>query len=528
MSTNEYKEFLYIAKEDYDRKVKINEDDIKVYSKKKLKELYPNNEYVIVGETYEKKKRDRENDIGRIELNEKRLYVSKSGSANKLLKKQGAFVEVSGGGLIAILKLRLLPILLIIALLLGGGLYGVFGDKAVPSDDDPGISKVENEILTISGSVTKEGAPIEGAVLSLQKGCEEVGSATSDNAGNYLISDVKSGNYNLVCIYGDSTLTKLATVNGMSIVVDFRFPADDLHDVEEITDHHEVNNLPESKPTTEKTEVKAVVKVPEGTPPVAVGGLDTEAMLHMTEGKEVDISFLAQQLDESKVQAADKTAITAISGELELTYFDFSVLKEVFRNGTLESKEYLKNTKTVLEVAVPYDSSMAVGTYVFRYHDGSAMRFEELSDKPANNFRDGTYYVTADTVYVYTNCFSTYAIGSVSAGRVVKGSDTITYSDIATINLKTGKIAMLYRHDKDSTNDVRIELYIVGEKSNLLVAESATIPVGYEITEMTLLSGINNMPSVGTYNGLMKIIYLGTDGDTNTNMDIPLSIAITQ
>jgi len=182
----------------------------------------------------------------------------------------------------------------------------------------------------------------------------------------------------------------------------------------------------------------------------------------------------------------------------------------------------------VLEIAVPYDSTMAIGTYVFRCYDENAVRFEELSQKPADHYQDATYYVTADTVYIYTDCFSTYAIGSVSAGKVVRGSDTITYSDKATINLKSGRIDMLYRHDEDSTNDVRIELYLVGENSSLLVSASDVIPAGYQISEMKLLSGIEHMPSVGTYHGLMKIIYLGIDGDTGTNVDIPLSIAITQ
>jgi len=533
MSQKAYREFYYSEKEDYDKELKINDEKLKVYSEKKLKERYPENDYIVVGETFEKKKRDRENDIGRIELNEKRLYVSDNGKHNKLFKKQGAFAEVEGGGFIAILKFRLIPIILIITLIIGcvgGALFGICGGGIRSCDDDidPNIKPVEAEILTISGIVTKDGKLIEDASLSLQSGNEEVGKATTDKDGKYLISDVKNGSYNLVCTYKESVLTKIAIVNGMSIIVNFTFPADDLHDVEEITGHNEKEDLPDIKPTNENTDVKALVKVPEGTPAIAVGGLDTEAMLHMIVGKEVDITFLAEKLDESKVPEAEKKAITAISGELNLTYFDFSVMKEIFKDSVLESTEYLKKTKTVLEVAVNFDSSSSVGTYAFRYHNGGASRFEELSEKPTDNFKDGTCYITADTVYIYTNCFSTYAIGSASVGHIVKGSDTISYSDKATVNLKTDKIDMMYKHDKDSTNDAKLELYIVGENSNLLIAESGTIPVGYQLNEMTLKSGVKNMPSVGTYNGLMKIIYLGTDGDTATNVDIPLSIAITQ
>jgi len=533
MNVKKYREFLYTEKEDYDKKLKINGKQLKVYSKKKLEDLYPENDYKVVGETFEKKKRNRKNDIGRIELNEKRLNVGKNGSHNKLFQKQGTFAEVEGGGFIALIKLRLLPIILIIALLLGGiggALFGIFGGSILPTGEyvEPNIKPVENEILTISGIVTKDGKPLENATLSLQKGNGEVRQASTDSDGKYLIGDVENGNFNLVCTYKDSVLTKIATVNGFSVTVNFTFPSDDLHDVADITNNRNKEDLPEIGTADGNTAVKATVKVSEGTPSVAVGGLETEAMLHMIVGKEVDITFLANMLDASDVPEAEKNAVSAVSGELSLTYFDFRILKEIFSDKVLESFEYLKKTKTVLEIAVAYDSSSSVGTYVFRYCDGAAYRFEELSYKPTESYRDGTYYVTADTVYIYANSFSAYAVGSAYAEHTVRGSDTVTYKDKATINLKTKKIDMLYKHDKDSTNDAKIELYLVGENSNLLVAESGIIPIGYQLSEMELKSGITNMPSVGTYNGLMKIIYLGTDGSIATNVDIPLSVAITQ
>jgi len=539
MSQKGYQEFIYLEKEDYDKQIKINEEEIKVYSKKKLNELFPNGDYALVGETFENKKRDKEKDIGRIELNEKRLNVSENGSHSKLFKKQSAFVAVRDGGYIALLKARLLPIILICALVLGGisfALCNTFKQKQADSVltqgnqsvIDPSIKEVITDILTINGNVVEGGQVVEGATISLLKGDEEIAQTTTDKNGKYLLSDIKNGNYNLVCTYEDSQLIKIAIVHSVSITVNFLFPADDLHDVGSITTYQKEEDLPEVVPSAVCSDVKALIRLPKGTPAIAIGGLDKEALLHMIAGKEVDITFLAEKLAAEKVPAEDKAAITAISGDLELTYFDFSVLKEIFKNRVLESAEYLKNTKTVLEVAIPYDSSRDIGTYAFRYHDGKAVRFTELSNKPADNFADATYFVTADTVFIYTNCFSTYAIGSASAGFAVKGSDTITYSSMATINLKTQKISMLYKHDLDSTNDVKIELYLVGENSNLLVAESGIIPAGYQITEMSLKSGIANMPSVGTYQGLMKIIYLSDEGNTSTNVDIPLEIAITQ
>jgi len=542
MSNKQYREYVYKIKEDYDKSLKVNGEDLAVYSKKKLDELYPQNDYVILGETYEKKKRDKEKDLGKIELNDKKLYVGENGKHSKLFKWQAAFVETTDGGFIALLKTRLILLIILLALILGSIFCGLFltirgigtspdiDQTAESTEIDPGITPVETEIITISGTVTKDQKGVEGATLSLQLGNKEIATATTDKDGKYLISDVENGNYNLVCTYGESVLTKSAIVNNVSIIVNFVFPADDLHDVEEITGHHDKEDLPDVEPTDENTDVKALVKITdENTPPIAVGGLSEEAMLHMIVGKEVDITFLATLLTDDKVPAVDKAAIEAISGELELKYYDFSVLKEIFKDKVLESSEYLKNTKTVLEVAVPHDSMKAVGTYAFRYHDGAALRMEELSQRPESDYKDGTFYVTADTVYVYTNCFSTYAIGSAYTDRIVRGKDTISYSDKAIVNLQTKQISMLYEHDNDSTNEAKVEILIVGSNGNLLIAESEPIPVGYKIETMKLKSGIENMPSVGTYNGLMRITYLGGEGaQTDTKVEIPLSVAITQ
>jgi len=533
MSDKQYREFLYLSKEDYDKKLKINGDELLVYSKKKLKDLYPEKDYEIIGETFEKKKRNKEKDIGKIELNDKLLYVGENGKHNKLFKKPSAFVEVDGGGFVVLLKTRLLPIILIGVLLLcliSGGLWMIFGNRGEdPGGDDVDIKPIDSVVLTITGIVTKDGKPVENAKLSLQYGNEEIATATTDAEGKYLINDVKNGNYNLVCTNGDSILTKLASVFGESIVVNFTFPSDDLHDVEDITDHHDKEDLPDIEPTNENTDVKAIVKITDGkTPPVAVNGLSEEAILHMIAGKEVDLTLFATLLEGDSIPKTDKAEIEALAGQLEMTYYDFSILKEIFKDKQLESSEYLKNTKTVLEIAVPFDSSHSVATYVFRYHSDTASKLDELTEKPIGNYTDGTCYITNSTVYIYTDCFSTYAIGAANTDQIVRGSDTITYSDTATVNLKMGNITLLYKHDADSTNNAKIEIYLVGTNGNLLIAESATIPVGYQIERVKLKDNIQNMPSVGTYEGLMKIIYLDSNGAANTNVEIPLKVAITK
>jgi len=537
-------DFRYILKNDYDRGRKINGEKVPLYSAEKLKELYPGGAYTVRGETYERRKRDKEHDIGRIELADKWLYVGENGQHSRFFRKEEAFAEVEGGGYIALLKLRLLPFLILLGVLLGGvGIALIpLTDKPLisptgPTDstrpvaideEDPSISVIEELTYTISGTVTKAGEAVSGAVLTLQKGSIVIAETGSDENGAYLFDKVSPGKYNVVCTAGESVLTKLADVVSDSPVVDFAFPADDLHDVEEITDIHDEELLPESQPAEEPSDVKALVKtIGEDTPAVAVGGLDIEALLHMEVGKEVDLTLTVEKPGEETVPPEDKTAIEGISGELELTYLDINLLKEVYSNKVLESSEYLHNTKTVLEIAVPFDSSHSAGTYVFRCHDGEALRFEQLSEKPAGEYRDGTCYVTIDTVYIYTSRFSTYAIGAAATDVSSRGSDMLIFSDGATVNVTEKTVSMYYSHDKTATHNARVELYLTGRIEDLLIAQSGIIPPGNELKVMALKAKEAQLPSDDSYEGYMLVIYLGSDGEAgDTNVQLPVTVQI--
>ncbi len=114
------KTFRYLLKEDYDKKLKINGEEVPLYSRDRLDALFPDRDYVLAGETFEKRKRDRKKDIGRIELADKWLYVTKHGNHSKLFRKTAAYAETEDGGFIALLRLRLLPFLILLLLLCVG------------------------------------------------------------------------------------------------------------------------------------------------------------------------------------------------------------------------------------------------------------------------------------------------------------------------------------------------------------------------------------------------------------------------
>jgi len=134
MSKTLFKEFQYQIKEDYDISLKVNGETLQAYSSKK-------DGLEVAGETDNNKQKKQEGDIGRIELNGKWFYIGKNGNHNKLFKKQAAYVETEGGKLVAILKTRILAIILIAAIVIGG--IGLVVNKIVNPEQSKLNVKVE-------------------------------------------------------------------------------------------------------------------------------------------------------------------------------------------------------------------------------------------------------------------------------------------------------------------------------------------------------------------------------------------------
>ncbi len=509
MSTgNRIADYKYASKTEYDKKIKVNGGYVGVYSPKAMKKMYPKGKFRLIGETFDGSKRDRDRDIGRIELAEKRMYVTKAGTHSPFFRKKSSYIELQGGGYVAMLKVRLAAIILVAALLIGviGGatLLTINGMSHSGESIDPNIKPIDVEYFVVSGSVSRGNNKIEDSIITLQ-GADMVTTTTTDSAGNYTFSYVKNGDYNVICTCGESVLTSKIQVASQAAKLDFTFPA--------------------SETTVVKTSVDLYGK---DTPTVIVGGLDTEILEIAQNDLTTSLSFEAAKLDEVDVPSDARSAIAGVSGELLLTYYDFKLLKTVV-SGDNKTADYISTSNNVLEIVVPYDSTTAVGTYVLRYHGGSATRFTELTQMPVGDYQDGTYYVTPSKVYIYSSCYSVYAVGHASAGHVTKGSDTITYSNEASLTISTGEINMLYEHGFDSTHDSKVQLYLETEDGNLLISESGVVPPGNKIETMYLIQGITGLPTSGSYSAIMQIVYFG-DGETiaNTNINIPITLRINQ
>lgn len=103
-----------INKMDYDCNFKINNKDIKCYSKKKMMELYPDGNYNIIGEVVDKNKKS---EIGRIIIANKELIVSKYGKNNRMKYRRKYFVAIDERNYICLLKSNTFLICFLILLL---------------------------------------------------------------------------------------------------------------------------------------------------------------------------------------------------------------------------------------------------------------------------------------------------------------------------------------------------------------------------------------------------------------------------
>ena len=153
-----------IEREDYNYSVRINHRDIKCYDKKMLKDLYPNGNYIIAGETFEKNKKK---EIDKVTIGKKELVVSEFGKNNKILYKRSGYLLVAKDKYLVILKSRLIFFILLFGLLcLGVGIcaigYHAFNtsnivapDYPLPKEDDSSTN-IENDRPVDTDKVTNK------------------------------------------------------------------------------------------------------------------------------------------------------------------------------------------------------------------------------------------------------------------------------------------------------------------------------------------------------------------------------------
>ena len=105
------------------------------------------------------------------------------------------------------------------------------------------------------------------------------------------------------------------------------------------------------------------------------------------------------------------------------------------------------------------------------------------------------------------------------------GSMTISYSNEVTVNKSNNQISLNYKHDKDATNNVKLQIVLLdNNKQEVILGESNIVKPGKSISKLTLT---NSNINTGTYDGYIRLIILSDEGaSTNVNTNIEVHITV--
>lgn len=90
------------------------------------------------------------------------------------------------------------------------------------------------------------------------------------------------------------------------------------------------------------------------------------------------------------------------------------------------------------------------------------------------------------------------------------GFISMTYTLNATLHLSDGTIDITYKNPGKSNQNVVLELYIISEDTEVLIARSGLIAPGYELNKLTFIED-SAILQTGTYNGKYMAIYYNNE-----------------
>lgn len=332
----------------------------------------------------------------------------------------------------------------------------------------------------ISGTVYEYGGTTSasGVFVKLMKGDTQVASTTSASNGTYSFTGIAPGVYNIVAEKDDTTQTTLVIV----------------------TSHDETDKnvtLPQSKVNSKLTVNGA------DTPDVVAGGLDKEAAAVKAENSTAT-SVKVEMTVESKPAPADKTSIEAVAPDKTLEYLDIKVTKTVVDAASATTTTAITTTANMMEIIIPYDMTGKSNITVYRNHNGSAAAFTQLNTLLGSGAVDGTYYLdTANhLIYVYTQMFSTYAIGyntqsgggsgsggSSSGGGSSSSSGGSSSGNSSTISTPSAKNGTVSVSPKSASKGTTVTVTVTPDKGYVLETLTVTDASGKKLDLKNLGSG---------------------------------------
>ncbi|WP_244213838.1 InlB B-repeat-containing protein [Paenibacillus barcinonensis] len=270
------------------------------------------------------------------------------------------------------------------------------------SADTKLYARWEKQVYSIEGTVINDANPfvaVPGAQVKVVQGNVQFGStAVTDANGHFMVTGVPNGTYNLVVTKGDQLVTLIVVVKGGN----FNFG-----------DQYII--LPEGKKNT-ALEVKGT-----NTPSVVVDKLNDlfndSASFTAEDKTQVDlggaVKFKLTVEKQEAGAAVGASSIQAIAGNRVIDmYLDMSLFKTLTDSVTQNDTTVpLPTLGKLLKIIVPVDLTGKNDVVLYRYHEGTAAKMNQLPYSTTMAAQEGFMIDPTDKeLTIFSQNFSTYAI----------------------------------------------------------------------------------------------------------------------
>jgi len=318
------------------------------------------------------------------------------------------------------------------------------------------VSSAETKTYSVTGKVNKEdNSAVSGADVKLMAGNRQIAQTTTDDSGDFIITNVPVGTYNLVISKGDQTITLTVDVLDSDVAID-------------------TLTLPDGKKNS-------VVEVEDGTPDIVVGNLNDffssnkftdEDKAVIDGGGSVKIKLAVQAVSES--DTANVAEIKAAAGSKKTIgmLLDLTLNKTVTSGSAITGDTVLvKELEYVLEIRIPLPVELhgKSGYVIYRYHNDVVNMITEVKNS------DGEYIVVSPdgkSIKLYTKKFSIYAIAyktltnnddddNDNDNDNDNNNDNVNIPTITVTNSDGGKIIM--NTDKSTATITPNEGYVIAD-----------------------------------------------------------------
>ena len=251
---------------------------------------------------------------------------------------------------------------------------------------------------------------------------------------------------------------------------------------------------------------------------ISVGGLDIEAnSIRINEGISDEQSLSILMTIEQKAQdvIANADDIIAVAKNKSLEFLDIKVKKTIDTVTTT-----LSETINILEIVIPYEKINRHDLIVYSYHDEAVKTFAEI--QLGDEIVDGTFRLDKENgyIFIYTNCFSTFAIGYTPHYKVDTTISLGSFEGTANLTLVSQDDGTVYTlTDVDTTKvsfaDIPMGDYILTISWEDGVVNTLTMPIrisGKDSTTTTANAQSNATNNLGVETKkqevkLAKLIY---------------------